>query len=96
MSMIFLTIIILIIAAIGGYYYLYQNNGKNLDDVLSSKSSEDRINVKDTKRKIDDLFNIEQRKIQEEVDRILDKINRKDLASLTKSEKEFLDKNAKS
>jgi len=94
--MIFLTIIILIIAAIGGYYYLYQNNGKNLDDVLSSKSSEDRINVKDTKRKIDDLFNIEQRKIQEEVDRILDKINRKDLASLTKSEKEFLDKNAKS
>ena len=75
MGMIILTFILLIVAGIGGYYYLYQNNRNPLDDILSSTGKADASNLKDTKRKIDDQFNIAQKKRQTEIDRINRKIS---------------------
>ncbi|HEY0679280.1 MAG TPA: DUF6576 domain-containing protein, partial [Chitinophagaceae bacterium] len=39
---------------------------------------------------IDDRYNLDQRRRQEELDRILEKIHRKGMASLSKKEKDFL------
>lgn len=95
MGMIILTFILLIVAGIGGYYYLYQNNRNPLEDILSSTGKADASNLKDTKRKVDDQFNIAQQKKQVEIDRILDKINKKGMHALSSSERDFLQKYSK-
>jgi hypothetical protein len=95
MGMIILTFILLIVAGIGGYYYLYQNNRNPLDDILSSTEKADASRLKDTKRKVDDQFNIAQQKKQTEIDRILDKINKKGMHALSSSERDFLQKYSK-
>lgn len=95
MGMIILTFILLIVAGIGGYYYLYQNNRNPLDDILSSTEKADASRLKDTKRKVDDQFNIAQQKKQVEIDRILDKINKKGMHALSSSERDFLQKYSK-
>ena len=95
MGMIILTLILLILAGIGGYYYLYNNNRNSLEDILSSTEKSDASKLKDTKRKIDDQFNIAQQKKQIEIDRILDKINKKGIHSLSSSEKDFLQQHSK-
>lgn len=95
MGMIILTFILLIVAGIGGYYYLYQNNRNPLEDILSSTEKADASRLKDTKRKVDDQFNIAQQKKQIEIDRILDKINKKGMHALSSSERDFLQKYSK-
>jgi predicted Holliday junction resolvase-like endonuclease len=52
---------------------------------------EESTQLKDTKRKVEDHYNLQKRQKEKEIDSILDKINQYGIDSLTKKEKELLD-----
>ena len=52
---------------------------------------EESLHLKDTKRKVEDQYNLQKRQKEKEIDTILDKINKSGIDSLTKKERELLD-----
>ena len=87
----YLILFILIIAGVAVYRTMRRKEkGSNF-----FAHQEESLHLKDTKRKVEDQYNLQKRQKEKEIDTILDKINKSGIDSLTKKEKELLDMNAK-
>lgn len=58
------------------------------------KTDDFRVELGEKFQTIDDKFNAKRKEKQQEIDRVLEKINREGIESLTAAEKAILDKNA--
>ncbi len=83
----YLILIILIIVGIAVYQTMSRKEKTSSPFTQHQRSTP----LKDTKRKVEDQYNLQKRQTEKEIDNILDKINKFGIGSLTKKEKELLD-----
>jgi hypothetical protein len=83
----YLILFILIIAGVAVYLTMRRKE-KGSSFFANQEVS---LQLKDTKRKVEDQYNFQKRQKEKEIDTILDKINKLGIDSLTKKERELLD-----